>query len=229
MSQQRSVHGNGFGRQLADLIGRRAIAFTSLRFRARETIYRGSAPGDSVFLLAAGRAKSVMHSRTGKNCLLRIHAPGEVLGELALLGGLRQESAIAMCPTEVHRVSAAHLLRVMGSPAVHQQLIRHLSERMGEQQQAISHLVNDDSEHRLGVALLDLADRLGQPENDAVRIGQRLTQEELAEMVGTTRSRIGFFLRRFQECGGVEFCRGRVIMVRTQRLGAYLDARLDAC
>lgn len=218
MSQQRSVHGNGFGRQLADLIGRRAIAFTSLRFRARETIYRGSAPGDSVFLLAAGRAKSVMHSRTGKNCLLRIHAPGEVLGELALLGGLRQESAIAMCPTEVHRVSAAHLLRVMGSPAVHQQLIRHLSERMGEQQQAISHLVNDDSEHRLGVALLDLADRLGQPENDAVRIGQRLTQEELAEMVGTTRETLAHTLADFRRRDLLDTAHHQVVIRDAERL-----------
>lgn len=225
---------HGFGGQLAGLIADRAVPFTQVRFDAGESIY-GTGPhaDDSVYLLTAGRAKTVMYSRSGRRCLLRIHSPGEVLGELAILVGERTETAIAMCPSVVHRVAASHLLRLMSSPAVHGHLIRHLGERLAEQQRAISHLVGDDSEHRLGITLLDLAERLGQPERDAgrdsVRIAQRITQEELAGMVGTTRSRIGLFLRRFQECGAVEFSRGHVIRVRSQLLGAYLESRLDAC
>lgn len=225
---------NGFGGHLAGLIADRMVPFTQLRFDAGASIYAGGQrPDDSVYLLTAGRAKTVMYSRSGRKCLLRIHSPGEVLGELAILGGERTETAIAMGPSVVRRVATSHLLRLMGAPAVHRHLIRHLGERLAEQQRAISHLVGDDSEHRLGVILLDLAERLGQPERDAardtVRIVQRITQEELAGMVGTTRSRIGFFLRRFQECGAVEFSRGHVIRVHGQRLDAYLESRLDAC
>lgn len=221
---------SGFGGQLAGLIADRTVPSTQVRFDAGTSIYGGGPhPDDSVYLLTSGRAKTVMYSRSGRRCLLRIHSPGEVLGELAILGGERTETAIAMCPSVVQRVAVSHLLRLMGSPAVHRQLIRHLGERLAEQQRAISHLVGDDSEHRLGVTLLDLARRLGQPERDAVRIGQRITQEELAGMVGTTRSRIGYFLRRFQECGAVEFSRGHVIRVRAQRLDDYLESRLDAC
>lgn len=228
-SPEPATEANGFGDRLADLVACRAVPFTRLRLGADSTIYGGLQPDDSVYLLAAGRAKTVMYARSGRTCLLRIHGPGEVLGELAVLGGSRSETAIAMCPSVVYRFSASRLLQLMGSLGVQQHLIRHMSERLAEQQRAISHLVGDDSEHRLGVTLLDLAERLGQPEHDSVRISQRITQEELAGMVGTTRSRIGFFLRRFQECGGVEFSRGQVIRVRAERLGAYLEARLGAC
>lgn len=217
-----------FGAQLADLIARRVVAGTRLRLAAGSTVYSGGSAADAVFLLATGRVKTVMYSRSGRTCLLRIHGAGEVLGELAVLGGSRAESAVAMEPVVVHRVATDHLGRLLGAPEVHRRLIRHLGERLADHQRAISHLVGDDCEHRLGVTLIDLAERLGRPERGAVCIGARITQEELAGIVGTTRSRIGLFLRRFAEHGAVEFGRGNLIRVDAGRLGSYLDSRAES-
>lgn len=217
-----------FGTHLADMIARGAVSGTRLRVAAGAAVYPAGPAADAVYLLAAGRVKTVMHSRSGRTCLLRIHGPGEVLGELAILGGARTESAVAMEPVVVHRVAAEHLQRALEAPAVHRRLIRHLGERLAEQQRVISHLVGDDSEHRLGVALLDLAARLGHPGRGSVCIGARVTQEELAGIVGTTRSRIGLFLRRFCDHGAVEFGRGNLIHVDATRLRTYLEARAES-
>ncbi|MBN9792637.1 MULTISPECIES: Crp/Fnr family transcriptional regulator [unclassified Pseudonocardia] len=217
-----------FPELLGDLVRRGQLSYTRTSFAGGSTVYRGQHPDESIYLVLAGRVKTIVHSRSGKMCLLRIYGAGEVVGELALLDGARTETAVAMDPVDMLRFSAESLFRALDGRVLHRHLIQHLAGRLAEQQTSISHLVTDDSEQRLGVTLLDLADRLGRPGPAGVTIHDRITQEELAHIVGTTRSRIGYFLRRFEEAGAVEFRTGRVLRVRPAALRFYLDARADA-
>jgi CRP/FNR family cyclic AMP-dependent transcriptional regulator len=217
-----------FAELLTELVRSGQLAFTRMTFGGGDAVYRGQHRDESIYLITAGRVKTIVHSRSGKMCLLRIYGAGETVGELALLDGARTETAVAMDPTRVLRFSAKGLFRVLDGQVLHRRLIQHLAGRLAEQQRSISHLVTDDCEHRLGMTLLDLARRLGLRDARGILISDRITQQELAHIVGTTRSRIGFFLRRFEEAGAVEFSKGRGLRIRPAVLRHYLDARNDA-
>ena len=100
----------------------------------------------------------------------------------------------------------------------------------GEQDETVyfieANLVTVDSEQRLGKTLLHLARKLGQQDPRSIRIEPRITHEELAAMVGTTRSRIGTFMHHFLELGLIEFSTERFLIVKEHKLMAYL-ARVD--
>ena len=101
--------------------------------------------------------------------------------------------------------------------------VRYLAVRISDQQDVISNLVTIDSEQRLGKTLLQLARKLGVEDPRSIRLTQRITHEELSGMVGTTRSRITFFMRRFRELNLIELCEKRFIIVKEKKLTAYLD------
>jgi CRP/FNR family transcriptional regulator, cyclic AMP receptor protein len=100
--------------------------------------------------------------------------------------------------------------------------VQYLATRVAEQQQIIASLVMVDSEHRLGETLLQLARKLGQRDPRSIRIEQKITHEELSEMVGTTRPRVTQFLRKFRNLGLINLTRENFLIVHEQQLLAYL-------
>lgn len=96
-----------------------------------------------------------------------------------------------------------------------------------EQQRTIASLLLKDSEHRLAAVLLQLSRKLGKRRGPGVQLQERITQEDLSGMVGTTRSRVGYFLRRFHNAGLVERLPGSFLMLYEQRLATYLDGVPD--
>jgi CRP-like cAMP-binding protein len=86
----------------------------------------------------------------------------------------------------------------------------------------ITNLITVDSEHRLGETLLLLAHKLGQPDPLSTRIEQKITHEELSEMVGTTRPRITSFMQKFRRLGLVEMSREHFLIIKDQKLSDYL-------
>jgi CRP-like cAMP-binding protein len=106
--------------------------------------------------------------------------------------------------------------------------VQYLATRVGDQQQIISHLITVDSEHRLGETLLLLARKLGQSDARSTRIEQKITHEELSEMVGTTRPRITAFMLEFRALGLIEVTPEHFLVIREKKLSDYLDrVRLD--
>jgi CRP-like cAMP-binding protein len=94
---------------------------------------------------------------------------------------------------------------------------------MGDQQRIIANLVTVNSAHRLDGTLLLLAQKLGQPDPRSTRIEQRITHEELSEMVGTTRPRITQFMLRFRALGLIEITPERFLIVKERKLSDYLN------
>jgi CRP-like cAMP-binding protein len=155
---------------------------------------------------------------------LSIYGPEDVFGELCLLPGRRTETATAMRASTIRRIPAARFRCALQDAELMQSFLRHLTVRVDEQRRTITDLVMMDGEHRLAVVLLRLAWKLGRPEPDGIVLDQRLTQEELSEMVGTTRSRIGYFLKQFTGSGLVRRTSDGRIVVDEHALMRYINS-----
>ncbi|HKO99584.1 MAG TPA: Crp/Fnr family transcriptional regulator [Pyrinomonadaceae bacterium] len=202
---------------------KRTADFPSVHVNKQQPVYLCGDPARSVYFIESGQIKLLMLSPEGKECLLDIHTEGDIFGELCLARTeARQETATAMGNTTLKRIpSAAFLLHLAGHSLV-DGFVQYLANRVGEQQQVISHLITVDSEHRLGETLLMLARKLGLPDPRSTRIEQKITHEELSEMVGTTRPRITAFMHKFRALGLVETNPQHFLIVKERKLLDYL-------
>jgi len=169
----------------------------------RQAVYGSLDDDRSIYLIERGQVKAVATSPGGKECLIGIYAAGEVFGELAIICAQRTEMVTTMTPVVLRRMNAATALDALSDTDSRDEFIRRLAHRLFEQQRLIIDLVTTDSEHRLAAILLYLGHKLGQREGSLLRIESRITQEELSGMVGTTRSRVGYFLKRFVQANMV--------------------------
>ena len=210
------------GENLLRLIRSRSLSASTVELARREAVY-GCMGGDrSMYLVERGQVKAVAPSREGKECLLGIYTAGDVFGELCLLDGERMETMITMTPAVLRRIPAARIVAALDDAGLRGEFVRYLAYRLYEQQQLITDLVTADSEYRLAAVLLHLARKLGRRQAHLLRIEQRITQEELSGMVGTTRSRIGFFLKRFRAAGLVTRTRDCFLVVDEPRLADFM-------
>ncbi len=190
-----------------------------------EHVYNCAETDRNVYFVKSGQVKTVMVTASGKRCLLDLYLPGNVFGELCLTSTRRTDTAVAMTDTELVRISHRRLLRILDREGLLENLTAHLTDRLAEQQRIIADLVTMESEMRLAARLLQLSHRFGQRCDRGMVISARLTQEELAEMVGTTRSRVGYFLKSFREAGLLESSRGSII-INQPNLASYVGERL---
>lgn len=179
--------------------------------------------GSSVYFIESGQIKLVMLTPDGRECLLAILTAGDICGEGCLAGqSERQETATAMTAAVVRSLPCTQFLALLSREGLLPGFIHYLAVRIADQQATIANLLTVDSEQRLGKTLLHLARKLGKHDPRSIRIEQRITHEELAAMVGTTRPRISTFMRRFRELGLIEFSAERFLIVKEGRLNAYL-------
>jgi CRP-like cAMP-binding protein len=163
----------------------------------RQAVYGSLDDDRSLYLIERGQVKAVATSPGGKECLIGIYTTGEVFGELSIICPQRVEMVTTMTSVVLRRMNAAKAINALSDAGSREEFIRRLAHRLFEQQRLIVDLVTTDSEHRLAAILLYLGHKIGQREGSLLRIESRITQEELASMVGTTRSRVGYFLKRF--------------------------------
>ena len=176
-----------------------------------------------VYVIVSGHIKLLVLSPEGKQCLLAIYTAGDIFGELCLAeGGGRRETATAMADTVVQQIPCTQFLRRLSRDGLLEGFVRYLAVRLADQQQVIANLVTVDSEQRLAQTLLHLAHQLGQHEPRSIRIPQKISHAELAEMVGTTRPRISTFMKRFRDLGLIERTLEHQLIIKEQRLTAYV-------
>lgn len=211
-----------FAEALEALIRDGGLASTGITVPRNTHLYNRGDRDSHVFLVKIGQVKTFTVSHDGKDCLLRMYGPGDILGELCVLENGRTETASTMMTTKVHRISATELLRVLARKGMLEEFVRHEAMRIAEQQEFIASFVTMNSERRLAVRLLHLARQLGTPHPGGLHIQERITQEELASMIGTTRSRVGFFLKRFAAAGFVRHTSDSFLLVEEEGLLAYL-------
>jgi CRP/FNR family cyclic AMP-dependent transcriptional regulator len=186
-------------------LGRRIV-----ELKPKEAFFCQGDKADSVFYLQKGRAKLTVVSHGGKEATITFLSVGEFVGEesLAAIVGLRLTTATAVNMCTALEIGRDEMVRVMhDEPAFSDIFLKFLLARsMRTQADLVDQLFNS-SEKRLARVLLLMAEfgMQGEPE----KFIPPVTQETLAEMIGTTRSRVSFFMNRFRKLGFIEY-NGRI-------------------
>ena len=186
-------------------LGRRLV-----RLSAKEAFFSQGNPADCVFYLQTGRAKLTVVSESGKEATITLLGPGDFVGEesIASVPGLRLATATAITACTALKIDRNEMIRVMHDEHGFSDLFLKflLNRAMRTQADLVDQLFNS-SEKRLARILLLMAE-FGQPGEPESYI-PKITQETLAEMIGTTRSRVSFFMNRFRQHGFIEY-NGRI-------------------
>ena len=196
---------------------------TIIQLAPREPFFSQGDPADSVFYLQTGRAKVAVVSSAGKEATISLLSAGDFVGEeaLAAMPGLRLATATAITACTALRISREEMIHVMHQEHCLSDLfLKFLLERsMRVQADLIDQLFNT-SEKRLARILLLMAE-FGKP-GDPEQYLPKISQETLAEMIGTTRSRVSFFMNRFRKLGFIEYS-GRIKVHKSLLNAVLLD------
>jgi len=177
----------------------------TVRFAAGAVVFAQGAQANSVFYVQEGGMKLSVLSSEGKEAVVAMLGPGDFFGEGCLAGQpLRMGTATAVMRTAVLRVPKRDMVRMLHEhPEFSDRFLAHmLTRNIRIEEDLIDQLFNS-SEKRLARTLLLLA-RYGK-EDPTPRVLPKLSQETLAEMVGTTRSRVNFFMNKFRKLGLIEY------------------------
>jgi len=181
------------------------VAKTFVKYGRDETIFTQGDPCDHVLYIQTGGVKLSVISKAGREAVVAMLGPGDFFGEGCLAGQpVRMGSATAITPSVILKVGKQKMVRLLhGQHAMSDRFISHmLSRNIRIEEDLIDQLFNS-SEKRLARALLLLA-RYGKQDKPA-RVVPKVSQSTLAEMIGTTRSRVNFFLNKFKRLGFIEY------------------------
>ncbi len=186
---------------LATINGGRTIS----DYQKDEIIFSQGKPADAVFYIQKGKVKVTVVSEQGKEAVVSVLGPDEFCGEGCLTGQpLRLATAAPMTECEIMRVEKAAMIRVLHEePSFSEMFVSYLLTRTIRVEADLVDQLFNSSEKRLARALLLLANfgKDGRPEP----IIAKVSQETLAEMIGTTRSRVSFFMNKFRKLGLINY------------------------
>jgi CRP/FNR family transcriptional regulator, cyclic AMP receptor protein len=174
-------------------------------YRKNQKVFSQGEPADCVFYIMKGEVKVSVLSAQGREAVVALLGKDEFCGEGCLAGQtLRIATAIAIRDCEIMRIEKSAVIRTLGNePAFAQMFVAHLLLRTIRVEEDLVDQLFNSSEKRLARALLLLANfgKEGKPEPIITKVSQEL----LAEMIGTTRSRVSFFMNKFRKLGFISY------------------------
>src|ERR1017187_4970539 len=191
-------------------VGRKVV-----HLRPKQVFLSQGSSADSIFYLRTGRAKLGVVSQDGKEATVALLSAGEFIGEesLASMGGLHMATATAIAVCTALEIDRGEMIRVMHEEhSFSEMYLKFLLARSMRTQADLIDQLFSSSEKRLARLLLLMAE-FGEPGEPGPFIPP-ITQETLAEMIGTTRSRVSFFMNRFRKLGLIEY-NGRIRVHRS--------------
>jgi CRP-like cAMP-binding protein len=197
------------------------VGRTVEEFRKKQAIFRQGEPADTVFYVQKGQAKLTVLSKQGKEAAIALLGPADFLGEGCLASDqpVRLATATAVTDCSVLRIEKAEMLRALHEEHRFSDLfVAYLVERHNRTQADLVDQLFNSSEKRLARALLLLA-RFGK-EATSETVTPHVNQETLAEMIGTTRSRVNFFMNKFRKLGLIDYNGG--LKVKSSLLSVVL-------
>jgi CRP-like cAMP-binding protein len=177
----------------------------TMLFSRKETIFAQGDIADAVFYLQTGNVRLAVVSKNGKEATIAILSAGSFFGEGSLAGqSLRMGSAIAMTDCSVLRIEKKDMIQALHREhTISDMFVAYLLVRNIRYEEDLVDQLFNSSEKRLARVLLMLA-RFGK-ESVPETVIPKISQETLAEMVGTTRSRVNFFMNRFRKMGFIHY------------------------
>ena len=195
------------------------------KFERKSLIYLSSDTSDSVLLLASGRVKIYHITSDGKQAVLALIEPGEIFGELAVFeSGEREEFAEAMVTSTVVMIPGDEIRRLMEE---HADVSLGVTKLMGLRRRRIERRLKSilfrSNHDRLVHLLLELVEKYGQRTAEGVQIGIKLSHQELASIIGSTRETVTVVLGELQSEGTLIVKRRQIILKNVDRLAASID------
>src|SRR4029079_12240722 len=180
-------------------------ANTVIKYGRGEVIFTQGDACDHVMYIQEGGVKLSVLSKTGREAVVAMLGPGDFFGEGCLAGQpIRIGSATAITPSLILLIDKAKMVRLLHKqPSMSDRFITHMLARNIRIEEDLVDQLFNSSEKRLARTLLLLA-RYGKQDKPA-RMVPKISQETLAEMIGTTRSRVNFFLNKFKRLGFIEY------------------------
>jgi CRP-like cAMP-binding protein len=177
---------------------------TLSEYRRGQVIYAQGDPGEAVFYIQNGRAKLTVLSKFGKQAVVGVLGAGSFLGEGCLRGRQHAATATAMVRSSILRVDKSTVIRVLAEDLAFSELfLAHLLSRNISMEEDMVYQILNSNEKRLARTLLLLANfgKEGRPKKVIPKIGL----EALAQMAGTTISRVSFFMKKFRKLGFIDY------------------------
>jgi len=194
--------------------------FVEKHFGKDDYIFFEGDPSSWLGVVLEGRVKMIKHSENGKDVVLDLIAPGEMLGDMAAFNGEpRPATARSMGPTVVASIHQDDYIRLLKQyPALALRAIEELGRRLREAQETIKSMAVERVERRIARILLKLAATTGSSNEDGIVIELPLTRQDIAEMAGTTVETAIRTLSKFRKKGLIQTKRGRVIILEPHQL-----------
>lgn len=193
---------------------------TEVRLARGQTLFSEGETGDRLYVVLEGKIKLTRTAPDGRENLLSVLGPSEMFGELSLFDP-RPRTASAIAVTECRLAGLGHDdLRpwLTAHPEVAVQLLRALAQRLRKTNDVMADLVFTDVPGRVAKALLDLAERFGQPSESGLHVHHDLTQEELAQLVGASRETVNKALADFAGRNWLRIEARAVVILDIERL-----------
>jgi CRP/FNR family transcriptional regulator, cyclic AMP receptor protein len=175
------------------------------KFRGKETVFAQGDPAKNVMYIQEGGVKLTVVNETGKEAVVAILGPGDFFGEGCLAGqSICMATATAIAPTSVLVIEKGEMIRVLhGEHEFSDRFIAHMLARNIRVEEDLVDQLFNSSEKRLARTLLLLARYGGSDQPQKVL--PKVSQEMLAEMIGTTRPRVNFFMNKFRKLGFIKY------------------------
>ena len=207
----------------ADFLANSGLGRKIIELEPKEIFFTQGDPADSIFYLQRGRAKVTVVSQAGKEATITLLSAGDFVGEesLASITGLRLATASAVNSCVALKITRDEMIRVMHEePAFSDFFLKYMLTRSMKTQADLVDQLFNSSEKRLARILLLMAE-FGKPGEREIYIPP-VSQETLAEMIGTTRSRVSFFMNRFRKLGFINY-NGRIQVFKSLLNVVLLD------
>jgi CRP-like cAMP-binding protein len=195
-------------------------------FERNSLVYVPSDENDSLLLLGTGRVRIYHNTSDGKQALLAIIDPGELFGELSLVqAGRREEFAEAMEQSTVVLIPRADVHRLMEElPNFSIGITKLIGLRLQHVERRLKSLLFRTNRERVVHLLLELAEKYGAHTNDGIAIGIKLSHQDLANVIGSTRETVTVVLGNLQEEGSLLIKRQQLILTKVKRLADSIGA-----
>ena len=205
LSQRQPIDGKSAFNAKA-FLAKAGVGKKIVSLKKNETAYVQGDPADVIYFVQTGRLRVTVTSTNGKEATITLVGPGDFVGENCMISAhpLHLATATAMVDTDLLKIGKAEMLRVLHDEPKLSEMFTHflLSRNARIQADLVDQLFNS-SEKRLARILLLLA-QFGK-ESKPETVVPKISQEVLAEMIGTTRSRVSFFMNRFRKLGFIEY------------------------
>ena len=195
-------------------------SMTEVRLDRGQALFREGDPGDRLYVVVRGKIKLGRTAADGRENLLAILGPGEMLGELSLFDpGPRTATATGVTESRLLGLGHSDLAPWLGGrPEVAQNLLQAMARRLRRTNETMADLVFSDVPGRVAKALLDLSTRFGVQADDGLHVTHDLTQEELAQLVGASRETVNKALADFAARGWLRLEARAVVLLDVGRL-----------